>query len=202
MSGPNIHEFFSAFSKDEKYFLNLPVLWSVTIDGVSMSTINSVLEKAGEHWLASVDPGSYTKSESILVAQEVTLPKESSTFDAYSSGTNTGGFLPGYGLASRSNFLDRGLTINFLETQVDIEHNFFRPWSIAIGIKGLIEIGASLKANMQVKQYSNNGKFIKGFKFTKVFPTAIEGYTLNYENTDFKIKSVTFACQNYEQIYS
>ncbi len=113
-----------------------------------------------------------------------------------------GGFLPGYGLTSRANFLDRGLTVNFLETEVDIEHNFFRPWAIAIGIKGLIERGENLKANMQIKQYNNSGNFIKGFKFTKVFPTAIEGYTLNYESTDFKIKSVTFGCQEYESITS
>jgi len=199
MSGPNINEFFSAFSNDEKYFLNLPVLWTVTIDGVEKSSINQILQDAGESWNARVDPASYIKTNTILVAQEITLPRESSTFDAHPSGVNTGGFLPGYALTARSNFLDRGLTINFLETQVDIEHNFFRPWLIAIGIKGLIARGANLKANILVKQYSNSGKFIKGFKFTKVFPTAIEGYTLNYDNTDFKIKSVTFACQNYEQ---
>jgi hypothetical protein len=196
----NINEFFSAFSQEEKYFLNLPVLWSVTIDGVAKNDINKILKDGGEKWTASVDPGSYTKSGNILVAQEITLPRETSTFDAYPSGDNTGGFLPGYGLNVRSNFLDRGLTVNFLETQVDIEHNFFKPWLIAVGIKGLIAKGVNLKANMSVKQYSNSGKFIKGFKFNKVFPTAIEGYTLNYDNTDFKVKSITFGCQNYEQI--
>jgi hypothetical protein len=201
MGGPDINEFFAAFSGDEKYFLNLPVLWTVTIDGVSVDAINSVLEDANEAWRATVSPGSYTKSKSILVAQEITLPNETSTFDAHSSGTSMGGFLPGYGLTSRTNFLDRGITVNFLETQVDIDHNFFRPWLIAIAIKGLIEFGPNLKANMEVRQYSNSGKFIKGFKFIKVFPTAIEGYTLNYENTDFKLKTVTFGCQNYEQIY-
>ena len=40
----------------------------------------------------------------------------------------------------------------------------------------------------------------KGFKFKKAFPTTVEGFSLNYENTDFKIKSITFACQNYEQL--
>jgi hypothetical protein len=202
VAGPNINEFFSAFSEDRKYFLNLPVFWTVTIDGVSTGAINSVLGSAAQSWQASVDPSSYTKSGGILVAQEVTLPNETSTFDAFSSGSNTGGFLPGYGLTSRSSFLDRGLTVNFLETEIDIEHNFFRPWAIAIGIKGLIERGENLKANMQVRQYNNSGNFIKGFKFTKVFPTAIEGYNLNYESTDYKIKSVTFGCQEYEPIKS
>lgn len=200
MAGPNISEFFSAFSGDRKYFLNLPVLWTVTIDGVSTGAINSVLSDAGESWQAKGDPGSYTKSGSILCAQEVSLPNESSNFSPLESGSGMGGFLPGYGMNSRSNFLDRGISVNFLETEEDIEHNFFRPWAIAIGIKGLVENGASLKGNMQVKQYSNDGKFIKGFQFKKIFPTAVEGFTLNYDSTDFKIKSVTFGCENYKQL--
>lgn len=141
-----------------------------------------------------------TKHGNILVAQAVTLPNESSGFVAMESGATMGGFLPGYGLNARSNFLDRGFSVNFLETQLDIEHNFFRPWMIAVGIKGLIEEGQSLKGTMVVKQYTNRGNFIKGFKFKKVFPTAVEGFTLDYDNTDFKIKSVTFGCENYEQL--
>ena len=200
MSGPNINEFFSAFSGDRKYFLNLPVLWTVTIDGVSTGAINSVLRYAGESWQAKGDAGSYTKSGTILVAQECTLPNESSSFSPLESGSSMGGFLPGYGLNTRSNFLDRGISVNFLETEVDIEHNFFRPWAIAIGIKGLVESGVSLKGSMQVRQYNNKGQFIKGFQFNKIFPTAVEGYTLNYDSTDFKIKSVTFGCENYKQL--
>lgn len=196
----NINEFFAAFSGDRKYFLNLPVLWTVTIDGVSTGAINSVLGGAGESWQARTTPGAYTKSGSILVAQQVVLPNESSSFSAMESGSGMGGFLPGYGLNARSNFLDRGISVNFLETEVDIEHNFFRPWMIAVGIKGLVEHGASLKGSMEVKQYSNGGKFIKGFKFKKIFPTAVESYTLNYDSTDFPIKSVTFGCENYEQL--
>jgi len=111
-----------------------------------------------------------------------------------------GGLLPGYAMDNRENFLSRSVTVNFLTTEVDIEHTFFRPWMIAIGCKGLIEYGTSLKANMEVRQYTNKGELLKGFKFTKVFPTAVEGFTLNYDSTDFKIQSVTFACQNYQQL--
>ncbi len=200
MSGPNIEEFYSAFSGDRRFFLNLPVLWTVTIDGVSTGAINSVLSDAGESWQAKGSPGSYTRSGSILVAQEVGLPNESSNFAALESGSSMGGFLPGYGMTSRGNFLNRSITVNFLETEVDIEHTFFRPWMIAVGIKGLVENGPSLKGNMVVKQYTNGGRFIKGFQFIKLFPTAVEGYTLNYDNTDIKIKSVTFACENYVQL--
>lgn len=195
----DINEFFTAFAHDSKFALHLPVLWTVTIDGVTESSINTVLDYAGEKWKAKTNPGAMTKSGNILVAQEVTLPNETSSFVPLVM-ENTGGFLPGYGLNSRAHFMDRGIAVNFLETQMDIEHNFFRPWIIAIGIKGLIEEGVSLKGSMTVKQFTNNGTFIKGFRFKKVFPVAVEPYTLNYENTDFKIKSVTFGCENYEQL--
>jgi hypothetical protein len=200
MGGPNISEFLSKMSNDSRCFLNLPVLWTVTIDGVSESSINTVLDYAGEKWQAKTSPGAFTGNGGIVLAQEVSLPSESSDFSAMESGSGMGGFLPGYGLNARSNFLSRSFSVNFLETQMDIEHNYFRPWMIALGIKGLIEEGVSLKGNMQVRQYSNSGRFIKGFQFKKVFPTAVEGYTLNYENTDFPIKSVTFGCENYEQL--
>tara|TARA_R110002167_G_scaffold98020_3_gene258311 strand:- start:38672 stop:39274 length:603 start_codon:yes stop_codon:yes gene_type:complete len=197
----NINEFFSAFANDQKFFLNLPVLWSVTIDGVTQGSINSVLSEAGEKWQAKTSAQSMTKGGNILVAQSVVLPTEGSTFDPYPSGSSMGGFLPGYGHANRQNFLnDRQVSVNFLETEVDIEHNFFRPWAIALGIKGLVEDGVSLKGTMEVRQYSNAGVFIKGYRFNKIFPTAVEGYTLDYADTDFKIKSVTFACENYQQI--
>lgn len=196
----NINEFFSALSNDQKCFLNLPVLWAVTIDGVSEGAINEVLSEAGERWRAKVNPRGYTRGGDLLVASEVTTPDEQSSFDAFTPSTNMGGFLPGYGLNTRANFLDRKFTVNFLETQVDIGHNYFRPWMIAIGIKGLIEEGANLKGTMEVHQFSNSGELIKGFRFKKIFPIGIEGATLNYESTDFQNKSVSFACENYEQI--
>ena len=197
---PNVYEFFSAFANDPKFFFHLPVLWTVSIDGVTQQSINNVLFDASEKWTAKTDPIKMSRGGNILVAQEVTLPQESSNFEAMEFGTGMGGYLPGYGLDKRTNFLDRSFTVNFIETKTDIVHDFFRPWLIAIGVKGLIEYGPSLKSSLEVRQYSNDGMFIRGFRFNKAFPTAVEGYTLNYENSDIPIKSVTFACQNYEQI--
>ena len=196
--GVQSHDFLNAFSQDEKFFLSLPVLWSVSIDGVSTGSINSILSDAGEAWKATITPNAMTKNGNILVAQSVTLPNESSSFQAMNSGSGMGGYLPGYGLDSRSNFLDRSFTVNFLETQKDIEHNFFRPWQIAIGINGLI--GSELKGTMEVHQFDHRGQRRKGYKFKKIFPTNVEGFTLNYDCTDFIIKSVTFGCENYEQL--
>jgi hypothetical protein len=201
MSGPKINDFLIAFSSsDQKYCLSLPVLWTVTMEGALKSSINTVLDYAGEKWSAKTSPDEYMASSDILVAQEVTIPNESSSFQAINSGSGMGGFLPSYGLDSRSDFLSRSFTINFLETNKDLEHEYIRPWMIALGIKGLVEEGVSLKSTITVRQYTNTGKLKKGFKFIKAFPINVEGFTLNYNNTDFTIKSVTFACQNYEQL--
>lgn len=198
---PNqINDFLAAFSGDNRYCLSIPVLWTVSIDGVSEGSINNVLNYAGENWAAKLNPNSMTRGGNILPAQEVQLPNESSTFQAMNSGPGMGGFLPGLALDARSDFLSRTFSINFLETNQDLEHEYFRPWSIAVGIKGLVAQGENLKATITVKQYNNRGEFRKGYQFKNAFPTASEGFTLNYENTDFIVKSVTFACENYKQL--
>lgn len=197
--GIQINDFLNAFSREAKFCLSLPVFWSVSIDGVSTGAINSVLDSAQEKWTATISPEEMTRSGNILVAQEVSLPDEQAAFGTSSVNT-AGGFLPSYIMNNRGDFLSRQLSVNILETNQDLEQNYFRPWMIAIGIKGLIENGPNLKGNMVIKQYDNRGNLRKGFKFNKVFPKSVEGYTLNYENTDYKIKSVTFAFQNYEKI--
>ena len=112
---------------------------------------------------------------------------------------NRGGFLPGYGVTQRESFLTRQLTINFIETDQDICHDFFTPWLIAIGIDGLIN--QQLKCNITLKQYNNQGKLRKGFIFDKAFPTNVEGGgTLSYADSEFIVKTVTFGCKNYRQL--
>jgi hypothetical protein len=197
--GIQINDFLNAFSREAKFCLSLPVFWSVSIDGVSTGSINSVLESAQEKWRATTSPEEMTRNGNILVAQEVGLPDEQAVF-GIASMNNSGGFLPSYVMNNRNDFLSRQLSINILETNEDLEQNYFRPWMIAIGIKGLVENGPNLKGTMVIKQYDNQGNLRKGFKFNKVFPKGVEGYTLNYQNTDFKMKSVTFACQNYEKL--
>ncbi len=197
--GIQINDFLNAFSREAKFCLSLPVFWSVSIDGVSTGAINSVLDSAQEKWRATISPEEMTRSGNILVAQEVGLPDEQAAFGV-SSMNSAGGFLPSYIMNNRNDFLSRQLSINILETNQDLEQNYFRPWMIAVGIKGLIENGPNLKGTMVIKQYDNQGNFRKGFKFNKVFPKSVEGYSLNYQNTDYKMKSVTFGCQNYEKL--
>lgn len=188
-------DFLQAFSSEGKYFLSHPFLWKVKIMDDISGAINSALKN--EKWKANVSPRDLSKDGSILVARQVTVPQESSVF-APQSVPNRGGFLPGYALIERNDFLTRSFSINFIETQKDIEHEFMRPWAIALGIDGMTNF--SLRTNIIVEQYNNKGDFKKGFKFLQAFPTAVEGYTLSHSSDEFPVKSVTFGCTNYEPL--
>jgi len=197
--GEPVSDFLDAFSTNDKYFLSQPFLWKVHI--ASSNTLKTAVDtaciKAGEEWRALTLPEDYEKNGSILVAQEVSIPGEQTSFGEYGQ-ENRGGFLPGYGVTQRESFLTRQLSINFLETKKDIEHTFFRPWMIAISIDGLIN--PLLKTTIMVTQYDNKMKKRKGFIFEDAFPTVVEPYTLNYAEAPFTVKSVTFGCRNYRPV--
>lgn len=188
--------FLDAFSNDPNFFVSHPFLWKVSLDAGSVTgAINSALSKAGEKWDASVFPDRLTNDGALLVARSVTLPQESSEFTPIGV-DNRGGFLPGYGLVQRTDFLSRAFSLNVLETGSDLEHFFFRPWLIALGIDGLTNF--NLKCDITVQQFNNDGTQRKKYVFEKAFPTAVEGYTLNYNDGEFIEKSITFACNNYK----
>lgn len=189
--------FLQAFSTDPNFFVSHPFLWKVSLDTNVSGAINSALSKANESWSASVSPDTLTRNGTLLVARQMNIPQESSEFTPIGV-ENRGGFLPGYGLVQRTDFLSRSFTLNVLETGDDIEHGFFRPWLIALGIDGLTNF--SLKSNITVTQYNNDGSRRKGYVFEDAFPTAVEGYNLTYEDGDFIEKSITFACKNYKQL--
>jgi|TARA_R110001583_G_scaffold42377_2_gene134623 hypothetical protein len=195
-----VRDFLQAFSSEEKYFIPHPFLWKVSFQtsNAIKGQINAALNKAGEGWRARTFTDDYTKNGSILVAQDITIPGEQTAF-AELGQENRGGFLPGYGVTQREGFLQRQLSINFIETDRDICHDFFTPWLIAIGIDGLIN--QQLKCGITLKQYNNQGHLRKGFEFDNAFPTNVEGGgTLNYGPGEFIIKTVTFGCKNYRQL--
>tara|TARA_R110002051_G_scaffold113009_3_gene185695 strand:+ start:548 stop:1213 length:666 start_codon:yes stop_codon:yes gene_type:complete len=196
--GP-VSDFLGAFSTDSKFLLSQPFLWKVSIgaENALAEAVNTACHKAGEDWRAMSLPDEYTKNGSILVAQEVSIPGEQTSFGEYGQ-ENRGGFLPGYGVTQRESFLTRQLSINFFETKVDIEHTFFRPWMIAIAIDGLVN--PELKCSIVVTQYDNQMQKRKGFIFDDAFPTICEPYTLSYGDGEFTVKSVTFGCRNYRPI--
>jgi len=198
-----VTDFLDAFSTDDKYFLSQPFLWKVWIGDSRPAleelkdAVDTACNKAGEDWRALTLPMDYERDGSILVAREVSIPNEATSFSEFGQ-ENRGGFLPGYGITQRESFLSRQLSINFIETKVDIEHTFFRPWLIAIGIDGLIN--PKLKCTIVVTQYDNQMKKRKGFIFEDAFPTVCEPYTINYADADFTVKSVTFAFKNYKPL--
>jgi len=193
-----VKTFLDAFSTDPNFFVSHPFLWKVDIEaGGLVGAVNSACTKANEKWRAKITPDSLTDDGALLVARQVNLPQESSEF-APIGVENRGGFLPGYGLVQRTDFLSRSFSLNILETGNDLEHYFFRPWLIALGIDGLTNFG--LKKEITVKQYNNDGTFKKGYIFEGAFPTAVEGYNLSYNDGEFIEKSVTFACKNYKQL--
>ena len=215
------YDFLDGYSRDRKFFLSLPTLWKVNFQYSNVgalrpgepgvpgsaysgpvglpSAIQRALNDADEGWRVKNEPMEFTKNGSVLAAREVTVPQENTQFLAPGGEINKGNYLPAFGAERRMNFLERNLAINFFDTEEDLEHIFFRPWMIAIATHGLIERDLLCTA-VELRQYNNRGEMRKGYRFTDVFPTNVEGYQLNYNDDDFKQKTVTFAFKNYIQL--
>tara|TARA_R110002051_G_scaffold208558_3_gene274510 strand:- start:1786 stop:2406 length:621 start_codon:yes stop_codon:yes gene_type:complete len=202
------YDFLDSYSREKKFFLSLPNLWKINFQYSNSrapgaaglpSAIQRALNDADEGWRVKNDPEEFEKNGSVLAAREVTVPQENTQFIAPGADINKGNYLPAFGAERRMNFLERNLAINFFDTEEDLEHTFFRPWMIAVASHGLIERDL-LCPIVELSQYNNRGEKRKGYKFVDVFPTNVEGYNLNYNNTEFLEKSVTFAFKNYIQV--
>ena len=182
-----------------KYYLSLPTLWKIEFDGAEplKGAVDEALEKADEQWRVKNTPEEFVANGNTMVAREVSIPGETTEFLEAGADINKGGFLPAFGVSKRQGFLTRTIAVNIFDTDDDLAHTFFRPWMIAIGIDGLIN-RKLLCPFVNLRQYNNKGEIRKGYKFRDVFPTNIEGYTLNYDNETFLETSVTFAFRNYE----
>lgn len=191
--------FLNKFSTDRNFSIPLPFQWTVTIDDDNLpGAITNATGKINQQWkVASSSAWTDKLSDNILVAQEIQVPSESVEITSISQ-ENRGAFMPGYGVTQRTDFLSRNVTINFLETEKDIETELFRPWIIALSVDGLLN--QNLKSIITMKQYTRDGKVRKTYKFTGVYPTNTEGYTLNYGDQEFSVKTVTFGYTNYSVI--
>ena len=194
-----IQKFLDSFSNNPTFSLPLTFQWTVTIDDRGLKReIKKVLKDLDNTTDWSVYDTNewmgYGEHSNILVAQEVSLPSES--YQTISLGQpNRGGFMPGYGITERSDFLSRNISINFIETGVDIEAHLFRPWIIALGTTGLLN--TKLRADINITEYNKDMSVRKEYKFFKAFPTNSEGYSLNYTSGEFIVKSVTFGFTDY-----
>lgn len=193
-----VNNFLDKFSTDHKFSIPLPFLWTVSIDDSGLTgEITKALNKVDYKWNV-VESSAWTDKalNNILVAQEISIPTEA--FDATIMGPdNRGGYMPGYGVSGRIDFLSRLLNINFIETDSDIETNLFRPWIIAIGIDGLINTKLRAK-QVTLTQYSRDMRVRKKYVFSDVFPMSTEGNTVNYSgDQEFVIKTVAFGYKKY-----
>ena len=197
------YDFLKTYSRygPPKFYLSLPFLWKIEFQNAKsvVDAVDGALEKARERWRVRNTPEEFMANGNMMVAREVTVPGETTEFLEAGADINKGGFLPAFGVEKRQGFLARNLTLNILDTNEDLEHNFFRPWMIAIGIDGLIN-RRLLCPNVVLRQYNNKGEVRKGYNFVDVFPTNVEQYTIDYDNETFLEKSVTFAFKNYEPI--
>ena len=198
-----VYDFLSNYSVGgpSRYYLSLPTLWKIEFSNASSvrGQVDQALQKAGESWRIKNTPEEFVANGNTLVAREVTVPGETTEFLEAGGDVNLGGFLPAFGVNKRQGFLTRTLGVNIFDTDDDLEHNFFRPWMIAVGIDGLLNRGL-LCPNVILRQYNHKGEICKGYNFTDVFPTSVEGYTIDYDNETFLEKSVTFAFKNYAPI--
>lgn len=188
--------FLNQFSTNRNFSLPFPFHWTVTIDDDNLpGAVAAATSKINQNWrVASSSAWTDKMSDNILVAQELSIPAESVEITSLSQ-ENRGGFMPGYAVSQRTDFISRSITINFIETEKDIETELFRPWIVALGVDGLLN--QRLKSTITAKQYTRDGKVRKTYKFTGVFPTNSEGYNLTYGDQEFLIKTVTFGYTNY-----
>ena len=147
-----------------------------------------------------------------MFAQTVALPNDGFNI-SNSSIDNSGGFLPSYIGGDRSGYgASNGLSITFLETNLDIVDNFIRPWIIAASYKGLIEDGKEdIKCNIMVNYYTRakpgqEGTPVfqhrKAFIFEDAVPYNVSGDELTYSDVNFGevSKTVGFAFSRYYTI--
>ena len=198
-----VPSFLTVFSTFDKFSIPLPFLWTVTVDepqGLA-DNINSTLSKADYGAWVAKSPLDWTdtNNNNIFVAQDFTIPGEQ--IEAVSIGVDSsrGAFMPGQGISQRVDFLQRNVSINFLETNADIETMLFRPWIIALGIDGLL--GGKLRSTITLTQYDRKMKMRKEYTFYGAFPTNAEGVTLNYTGDEFSVKTITFGYTNYKVKY-
>ena len=194
MATPNAIEFMNKLSSDKSFYTPIESLWEVTF---TKSPTISLPQMYGK--VSGVHNGSSAGKHSRYLATTVTIPNERPTIQSFSTGNNnTGGYLDGYGVSKRPAFATEApVSINFIETEDDITDTYFRMWCIAVGRKGLITDN-DFKGEMIVREYNTQGIVRKTFKFSGVFPTAVEGYQLQYSpETTIRQKSVTFGYENY-----
>jgi hypothetical protein len=136
----------------------------------------------------------------LYFAQSVELPGESLDMETISMpGDNC--FVQSSVIKNRSSGSKREISMKLLETNVDIVDGLIRPWIIACGYRGNVEIpGApSLKADIQIVQYTKgeNKPIRKIHNFIDCTPYSTQGSNLQYDSESIVAKDVSWIYNYY-----
>ena len=101
-----------------------------------------------------------SNDEGYLLAQGVSMPTENVQINTTDI-PGAGGFINGYYGETRGKYGTNGLSIDFLETNIDIFDFFIKPWIVATSYKGLIEdiSEPDIKCNISIAQYTRTDAF-------------------------------------------
>ncbi|NBP16804.1 hypothetical protein EBU95_20860 [bacterium] len=217
-----IHNFLNYITSKWGRDIPLKNLWTVKFDNLTQvsqsvsnilrNTENGSIASNNTHWPVVNFSDDQHPEHGLFVAQAVALPTDSFAI-TNSVNTNMNGLKSAYIGGERTPYAP--LTIEFLETNIDIIDHFFRPWIIAASHKGLIEDNdnkTNIKTTIRVDLYSRINKDLykegtssktwqrrKTYVIEGAVPTNVEGDKLmytEYSSNDLR-KSVSFAYKNY-----
>ena len=123
----------------------------------------------------------------LYYAQSVKLPKEAFSVNS-AGGDNMNGYLKGFVGSDRLSLADRGIHIDFLETNLDFVYGLIRPWIIAASYRGLINTGKenSIKCTITVQEFTRQRNYDnKPLRLMHIFegcvPIDVPDRTLKYD---------------------
>jgi len=222
----------------------LPYIWKISFNtrsGGTMSTLGGAIDNILSKYERRITSVGQTEgpwpvkinrfddlsdySDGFLLASTVAFPSESFQISTVGDeGGGYGGIIPGYVAAARNSYGSQNkLDITFIESNIDIIDYFIKPWIIAVGHKGLIEMGNNdsedLKCTIDVKLFSRDtdtyGKSFdytntsnlrmslrKQFKFHNAVPFMSEGKEISYSEftlSDIQ-KTASFAFSHYTTV--
>lgn len=154
--------------------------------------------------------GQYKTQETILFANGVTVPGESSTIARVGPNGDGlhGGLLTAPILKGRKDLTN--LEITFLETNVSFIDTIIRPWSVAVAQYGLFARAAESPQNFKTTvtvNYLNkvNNKIRKQITFKDAAPVEVQGYETAYgsggKGTEVRFAKTTWVYSTYSISY-
>ena len=168
---------------------------------------NGTSESANEPSMGSLVQNQYTRNETIFMIQKATLPQEDISVSKTDDIEGLGMMHPFQYTSGRQwQFLNTGMDLEFLETNLSFVDFVLRPWAIQISQKGLIADGTeqSFKTRIKIFEYQKVKRNIesvvrKEWTFENAYPVNVQTYSLQMASQTDQIKvSVKWAFSHYD----